>query len=290
MTQIDQFESVFNAAAKDRYQPTPHPFERVLVVSDLDDEEVGPFIDSCKRYLSVVDKATWTHKRLIGDDDVEAFLSGLNEDGPDLIVTYRNLADRTFRFPYSLGVWLSLLMRKTNPPVLVMPHPLVAEDGSISDDNAYPWAGINTDRVMVVTDHLTGDNALVDFGVSFTEPKGKLYLTHVEDDAVFERYMGVIGKIPAIDTPLARERIQKQLLKEPADYIATVANALEGRELEVVETVTMGHQVEDYRRLVEEHNVDLLIFRTEDEGETLSMHGVAYSLAVELRKLPLLML
>ena len=33
----------------------------------------------------------------------------------------------------------------------------------------------------------------------------------MEDDAVFERYLDVISKIPEIDTDVARETIQEQL-------------------------------------------------------------------------------
>ena len=58
-------------------------------------------------------------------------------------------------------------MRKTNPPVLVLPHPI---------SGGYEWAGINTDRVMVVTDHLTGDNVLVDYGVAFASPMARRIL------------------------------------------------------------------------------------------------------------------
>ena len=41
--------------------------------------------------------------------------------------------------------------------------------------------------------------------------------------------------------------------------------------------------------LAEKHDVDLLVFNTKEEDQ-LAMHGVAYPLAVELRRLPLLML
>ena len=52
----------------------------------------------------------------------------------------------------------------------------------------------DTNRVMVMTDHLTGDSRLVNFAVRFTEPDGTLFLTHIEDDAVFDRYVDGRGK------------------------------------------------------------------------------------------------
>ena len=53
--------------------------------------------------------------------------------------------------------------------------------------------------------------------------------------------------------------------------------------------VTMGDRVEEYRRLVEDHRVDLLVLNTLD-GDQLAMHGQAYPLAVKLRGIPVLML
>ena len=57
----------------------------------------------------------------------------------------------------------------------------------------------------------------------------------------------------------------------------------------VQEIVLMGHHLSTYRKLVEEHSVDLLVMNTKDEDQ-LAMHGMAYPLAVELREIPLLML
>ncbi len=51
----------------------------------------------------------------------------------------------------------------------------------------------------------------------------------------------------------------------------------------------MAERIEEYRRLVEDQRVDLLVLNTLD-GDQLAMHGQAYPLAVELRAVPLLML
>ena len=45
----------------------------------------------------------------------------------------------------------------------------------------------------------------------------------------------------------------------------------------------------DYRRLIAERNVKLLVMNTKDEDQ-LAMHGLAYPLSVELRDTPLLLL
>ena len=62
-----------------------------------------------------------------------------------------------------------------------------------------------------------------------------------------------------------------------------------GFKIQVDTVVVFGSHVGEYRRLVEEHQVDLLVLHTRDE-EQLAMHGRAYPLAVELRQIPLLML
>ena len=53
--------------------------------------------------------------------------------------------------------------------------------------------------------------------------------------------------------------------------------------------VTLGHHLREYKRLIVEHEVDLLVLNTKDEDQ-LAMHGQAYPLAVGLRGIPLLML
>jgi len=144
---------------------------------------------------------------------------------------------------------------------------------------------------MAITDHLTGDHRLVNYAVALTEPEGRLYLTHVEDEATFDRYIETISKVPTIDTDEAREAILKQLLKEPRDYIRSCREVLgqQGVAVQVEKIVTLGHHLSDYRRLIDEHRVDLLVVNTKDEDQ-LAMHGLAYPLSVELRSTPILML
>jgi hypothetical protein len=113
----------------------------------------------------------------------------------------------------------------------------------------------------------------------------------LEDDAIFQRYIETIGKIPSIDTEVARETLELQLLKEPRDYAHSCKVSLaDARPRLTVETaVGMGHRVGDCKRLIERHEIDLLVLNTKDEDQ-LAMHGLAYPLAVELRDVPLLML
>ena len=178
---------------------------------------------------------------------------------------------------------LDVLTQVTTTPVIVLPHP--------EAQRASEHALQGTSCVMAMTDHLVGDHRLVNWGVRFTEPEGRLHLAHVQDEATFERFIEVIGRIASIDTEPARVNIMERLLGEPRDYIESCRATLDeaGVPVTVESIVTIGHRLREYERLIEEHKVDLLVFNTKDEDQ-LAMHGLAYPLAIELRQIPLLML
>ena len=52
--------------------------------------------------------------------------------------------------------------------------------------------------------------------------------------------------------------------------------------------VTFGNQIEDYRHLIDERHIDLLVMNSRDDDQ-MAMHGLAYPLVVELRKTPILL-
>ena len=144
---------------------------------------------------------------------------------------------------------------------------------------------------MAITDHMLGDHRLVNYAVRFTGADGTLWLTHIENEIVFDRYLDAISKIPSIDTDPARAALSRQLLKDAKEYIEGCRTSLReaGVPLTVEPLVTFGHHLADYRKLIEEHKVDLLVLNTNEEDQ-LAMHGIAYALAVELRQIPLLLL
>ena len=186
-------------------------------------------------------------------------------------------------FPYSLGAYVDVVTQATEIPVLVLPHPAAIQKT--------PELLGDIDTVLAVTDHLAGDHHLVSYGALFTSLEGKLVLAHVEDKAIYERYIDVIGKIPSLDTDVARQDILAQLLKEPADYIESCREVManEGSSIHIESVVAVGCRLNDYKKLIREHSVDLVVLNTKDD-EQLAMHGVAYPLAIELRDTPLLLL
>ena len=143
---------------------------------------------------------------------------------------------------------------------------------------------------MVVTDHLAGDHHLVSMAVRYVTDDGELVLSHIEDQQSFDRYMKAIDKLPDLDSELARKTISDQLLGEPKDYIESCRTVLQ--ELGVTNLinplVTFGNRIEDYRHLIEDRHIDLLVMNSRDDDQ-LAMHGVAYPLVVELRKTPILL-
>ncbi len=283
MTEIDQFESVFKAAAKPVFRYQQPQWQRVLVVTDLDEESSAQIVQRLQGLLgSAFSRADWNVLAGKELESVGGLLQAVESHQPDLVCTYRNLHTEAWRWPYSLGDYVDVLVQHTKPPVLLIPHPQEAPEVPLPT---------NTDRVMAVTDHLTGDAWLVSVAASLTAPGGILYLTHIEDEETFGRYMEVIEKIPEIDSDTARQAIARQLLKEPADYIRSCRQGLQeaARPLQVESIVQMGRHLEQYRSLIRQHAADLLVFPASREGMA-AMHGRAYALAVELRRVPLLLL
>jgi len=281
---VDQFESAFRGADKTRFKLGLPEVKRVLILTDLRGEAHDEYCAAARSLMGDVgdDAEYFLHDKsaLTG---VENVLALVREIEPDLACTYRNLHTDAWRWSYSLGVYLNAITRGFDFPVVVTPSPRAHPVGE--------WTRRSTDKVMAVTDHLTGDDALVNWALKLTDPGGKLWLTHVEDADVFDRYIAAISKIPSIDTDNAREVILDQLLREPRDYIRSCIEALTESpvEREIEKVVRLARRVVDYRELIEEHGANMLVFRTLEQDH-IALHGIAYSLAVELTDTPLLML
>jgi hypothetical protein len=286
MTKVDQFESVFRAAARTVFEPEEIRIGSVLVISDGDGSAAADFAARSRSFLEVLDESEnlrWVTMEGGEFGTVIELLERVEDERPGLICTHRHLQWASWRWPYTLGEYVDVLTQVTATPVLVMPHPERAEFREL--------AGRRSQTVMAVTDHLTGDNRLVNYAAHVTQPGGRLLLSHVEDDAIFERYMEAISKISTIDTDVARAEIQARLLKDPADYIESCREGLAqiAPKITVEAIITSGHHIRAYQRLIEDHGVDLLVMNTKDEDQ-LAMHGLAYPLAIEVRTIPLLML
>ena len=286
MTNVDQFESMFRSASREVFRLDRSNIESVLVVTDRNEQGARGFGDQLRQFLKVLSTDDQVQWRDVDGSEFQTageLLALVESAAPDIICTYRNLHSSAWRWPYSLGAHVDLLTQHTDVPVMLLPHP----EAERSAEHAME----NTDTVMAIADHLTGDHRLVNCALRFTEDGGTLWLTHVEDQATFRRYIEVISKIPTIDTDEARGTVRAQLLKEPQDYIDGCVEVLRaaGSPVKIEHLVVFGHHLFEYKRLIEQHQVDLLVLNTKDDNQ-LAMHGMAYALAVELRQIPLLML
>ena len=287
MSQIDEFESAFKSADKPVFKFEPTTINKALLILDADETTASVFIDRANSYLDGIEATPDSNSVEMVTSDQFSSVGGLLEQvkkhDPDLICTYRNLRAPATEYPYSLGVYIDVLTQATALPILLLPRP-----EWLNESTEYPS---KPDSVLAITDHLAGDSFLVNYATRFVTKDGKLTLVHVEDQQTFERYIATIGKIPDLDTDLAREAIMQQLLKQATDYIESCKQGIVAAELpiEVDSVVTCGHRLADYRKLLNERQVDLLVMNTKDEDQ-LAMHGLAYPLSVEFRKTPMLLI
>jgi hypothetical protein len=280
--QLDEFESRFKRAAREVFEYREVTYARVLLVTDLPADKGGSLAETVKGFGGVADDA---EARVLDNSvfpGLSRILQELDDFKPDLIVSYRMLNYKDKSQGYTLGVYIDILTQATSIPVMLLPSVEDAEFDALVD---------HTDKVMVVADHLQGDYRLIDQALPFTRGTGRLELVHIEEEQIFERYMSSIEKIPSISSQEARVEILETLLKEPADYIASCVKDLEGRfpELSVESTVRLGGMLGEIKKLIDRSSVGLVVANTKDDQQ-LAMHGEAYALAVELRKIPLLLL
>jgi hypothetical protein len=284
MTKIDQFESVFRSATKTLFEYELIEINKVLVITDLIPDDSQGYAERVQKFLGNLGAdVNWISRSGSDYVTVEELLERVQEVEPDLICTYRNLKSEAWKWPFGIGIHLTVLTQALPHPVLVLPHPKEHyEPQHISE---------NTSNITVITDHLTGDHRLINFAIRFAHENGILYLTHVEDDVQYRRYMEIISKIPELDTETAERAIHEQLMKEPHDYVESCIDALResGINIKIEDDVRMGHRLSQVKQLIEEHNTDLLVINSKDEDQ-IAMHGLAHSLVVELRSIPILML
>ena len=287
MSKIDQFESLFRAASKPVFELEPLQVRDIFIVTDMDKQKTALFTEQAKAFLTALDSPEPVRYTEISGrefESVQQLLDRLENPRPDLVCTYRNLPAETADQPFSLGAYVNVLTQATEIPTLLLPEPKV-----LANTDSSPLAD-KTKHVMVVTDHLAGDHHLVSMAVRFLLKDGELILSHIEDQYAFDRYINAIGKIPDLDSEVARQAISKQLLGEPRDYIESCRSVLqtEGVTNAIHPVVTFGNRIEDYRHLIDEHHIDLLVMNSRDDNQ-LAMHGLAYPLVVELRKTPILL-
>jgi len=286
MSTVDQFESVFKAAAKTIYLHESPSLGKVLLVTDMEESDSTLYLNSVRKYFEKTLLPGETKWQVLSKKDfqsVKELLGKVEEYQPDLLLTYRNLRSESWRWPYSLGEHLDVLTQVTTTPVLVLPHP--------DRDDASELLEKSPEKVMAVSGHMCGEGSLIKYASAFTPKGGKLLLSHIEDKVTLDRYLDAIEKIPDIDTDVARETLLARLLNDAKDFAESARSSLEraGLGISVECMAQLGSRLEDYRKLIEEGEVDLLVMHAKEDDQ-LAMHGMAHPLAVELRSVPILLL
>ncbi len=278
---LDEFESVFRSAVKARFHHNPPEIDSVLLVTDLEEEATAKFRKAVETFLGLGEEVAWSTVSAGDVKEVADLLDRVRRNPPSIVVCYRHILGQGSKLPYSLGSSVDTLTQATDVPVLLLPRPQ-------GDEFRLP---ATTSRVMVVTDHLTGDDHLVNWAAHLCNDDGTLFLSHIEDQRILDKYLEVCSKIPGIDLDVAKKKIPEKLLAMPTDYVQSTADVLAEHDIhdKVVPIVQLGIPVTSYESLVEEHDVELLVMNTKDSGQS-AMHSLAYALSVEIRDRPLLLL
>ena len=279
MSRVDDFESVFRSAIKERFRYAPPEVSSGLFLTDGEAAAADSEIAGLSALFSPAGAVKWSCAGRPELESVGDVIDHVARHPADVLACRRHIFGAGRGLDHSLGSLVDTLTQELDTPVLLLPDP----------PRSVPKA--TAQRVLVVTDHLTGDDILVNWGAALCDDAGTLYLAHIEDSATFDHYTDIVGKLPRLGGEDTAERIREKLLALPEEYIQSTTNALAeaGVGEKVIPVVKMGHAVADYRAIVTEHDVDLIVINTKDEKQ-IAMHGMAYALAVEIRDRPLLLL
>lgn len=286
MISIDQFESAFRAAARSQYHHKTLTVDKVLVITDLSADEAQRYAQRAAPFLRV-NNLSPTMVPVPGDksQDLGDLIALVKDEAPDLIVTYRCLHSPAWKWPYTVGDHIEVLTQVTDTPVLLLPR--IDTGDALVDDLKPP------EVVMAMTDHLVGDDRLIQWASGLTPPREWLVLAHVEDEVAFNRYMDLISKVPDVDTEVAQREIRERLFKEVRAWIRhcrSILHEVRGAQApRIEEAILLGHRLKTYRDLVLRREAQLLVLNTKDDDQ-LAIHGMAYPLMIELRRVPLLLL
>lgn len=164
MPQFDQFASRFKAAAKDRFVYRRIDIARAALVTDRVGDEADALLQQVRGFLSVLgDDTAWSVVDGAGCETATSMMDTLSETDAQLIVTYRNLHQSGGYRQYTLGKHVDVLTQVTPMPVLILPHPEVPD---FADRLRH------TQVVMAMTDHLTGDDRLVNTALRLVQAGG----------------------------------------------------------------------------------------------------------------------
>ena len=116
-------------------------------------------------------------------------------------------------------------------------------------------------NTRIFSDHFSNSDELINWSAEFVSNSGALWLTHVESEVDFERYMQAIARIPELDTETARTTLCRELLHESMSYIQNCKQQLAKTNpaLAVELLACMGQPLHTYRQWLCSDKHELLV-------------------------------
>ena len=208
-------------------------------------------------------------------------LNLIEADQADLVVTHRHLYE-TFTDPHlGLGTYPETLLQSSTRPLLILPHYL---------DPGFLPATEKLEDVLVISDHFSNSDELINWSAKFVSDSGSLWLTHVESELGFNRYMKAIERIPELDTDIARTTLRRELLHESNSYIHNCKQQLSRSNpaLAVEVLACMGHPLNSYRQWLSEEKHEMLVIPALGD-DAFQQRALANHLAEEFPQIALLL-
>ena len=99
MGRIDLFESVFKAATRDVFEFQSAAVNKVLLVTDVTDDEARRYRDRLDVWLEHLRVEEWDLVTGMRAADIGNLLTAVERAQPDLVCTWRNLHSNAWKWP-----------------------------------------------------------------------------------------------------------------------------------------------------------------------------------------------
>lgn len=279
---IDRFQSIFRSADKPHFHYQPPDLTKVLVLTDSGDSD-GSFLKRVQNFIATADLAQtpeFIELKLPVPGSRSDFLNSIEKHSADLMVTHHHLFETFIDPSLGLGTYLESLLQSSPIPLMIVPHYL---------DPGFAPATEKLEDVLVISDHFSNSDELINWSAAFVSNSGALWLTHVESEVDFERYMQAIARIPEIDTETARATLSTELLHESMSYIQNCKQQLAKTNpaLAVELLACMGLPLNTYRQWLCRDKHELLVIPALAE-ERFAHRALTGQLATEFPHIALL--
>lgn len=255
---LDVFASVFKRSVKHHFRYQEKELTSMMVIAD--GEHLNALDDFAATYCENRTRFAYT-----STFKWSTLRDELAKQSPSMVLIQRQLGIHDAGLQFSMGPILESITQELNIPVLVLPH---------------DFSGYHIKNVAVGFDHQIDNSHLVNQALLLKNSIENLVLVHVEEESVFNYYMDAISKIPGINTEYAEANIQETILKLSGDFFEDVKSKLSPQKLNISSHCSFGDVVTQYGKLINDHQVDLLVFEAEDDSK-LAMHSLGQSLAIQ---------